>query len=245
MGGVFRSELLKLRRSPIWLVALVSPALTTLTAALDGVAAGAAGREAWIMLIGSAALLHGLLFLPLLTGVFSALVCRFEHAGGGWKQLLALPVKRGAVFGAKLALVMGLLGVVQLLVLAGLLAVAAAKGLTADAGTWGLIVRCFVGGWVACLPLAALQMFVSVVWQSFAAPLAVNVIFTLPNILVANSEKYGPYYPWAQPVLAMVPREAESFGAFNVPLESLLLVVLGSFGVFLTAGMMYFAKVDR
>lgn len=245
MSNVFRAELLKLKRSPIWLIALVSPALTTLVAAVVDLPGGAASLEAWTPLIGAAALLHGLLFLPLLTGVYAAFVCRFEHAGGGWKQLLALPVRRGHVFAAKLGLVMTLLAVTQLLVLAGLLAVAAAKGVPADAAAWGLIARCFVGGWVACLPLAALQMGVSMLWQSFAAPLAANVIFTLPNILVANSAEYGPYYPWAQPALAMAPREAESFGAFNVPLESLLLVVLGSFALFAAAGFAYFARADR
>lgn len=107
---------------------------------------------------------------------------------------------------------------------------------------WDMIARSLFGSWVACLPLAALQMGVSVAWSNFAAPLALNVIFTLPNMLVANSAKYGPYYPWAQPALAMLPREADSFGAFNVPLESLFLVIAGSFVIFFAAGYAYFLR---
>jgi hypothetical protein len=99
-----------------------------------------------------------------------------------------------------------------------------------------------LGGWIACLPLAALQMAVSSAWSSFAAPMALNVVFTFPNILVANSADYGPYYPWVQPLLAMVPRTKESFGAFNVPAETLFLVILGSFVLFLAGGLIYFQR---
>ncbi|WP_410489315.1 ABC transporter permease [Bacillus sp. DTU_2020_1000418_1_SI_GHA_SEK_038] len=93
---------------------------------------------------------------------------------------------------------------------------------------WKIIAISVIGGWVACMPLAALQLFVSTAWSSFAAPLAINVIFTLPNILIVNSEKFGLYYPWAQPFLLMMPGQGESFGALNVSFETLFIVVIGS-----------------
>ncbi|XEC95208.1 hypothetical protein AB6A23_01100 [Paenibacillus tarimensis] len=51
-----------------------------------------------------------------------------------------------------------------------------------------------------------------------------------------NSSQYGPYYPWAQPALAMVPGREESYGAFQVGPETLYIVILGSFIVYLTSG---------
>jgi len=238
MLGVFRSELLKLRKSPIWWLIFVSPALSTLVAYAEFYPED---LLPWHISLSMIAMVHGLLFLPLLTGVFAAFVCRFEHAGGGWKQLLALPVSRSSVFLVKFAMVMGILLVIQLLVCAGLLAVGFFKGFPMPV-PWDVITRSLLGSWIACLPLAALQMGVSVAWSNFAAPMALNVIFTLPSILIANSEKYGPYYPWAQPALAMLPREAESFGAFNVPLESLFFVIAGSFVIFFAAGYSYFLR---
>jgi hypothetical protein len=40
----------------------------------------------------------------------------------------------------------------------------------------------------------------------------------------------------------MVPRTKESFGAFNVPAETLFLVILGSFVLFLAGGLIYFQR---
>ena len=107
---------------------------------------------------------------------------------------------------------------------------------------WGMIATSLIGGWIACMPLVALQLGVSLVWSSFAAPLAVNVSLTIPNLLIINSDKIGPFYPWAQPLLAMMPRGQADYGAFNLPYESLLITVLGSFLSFLISGMLYFRR---
>jgi hypothetical protein len=187
--------------------------------------------------------IHALLFLPLLTGVFSAFVCRYEHIGGGWKQLLAMPVSRASVYFAKFLLVLILLAGAQLLFLGGLLCIGWMKGYSVPI-PWDEVIQSVLGGWFACFPLVALQMFVSVAWSSFAAPLAINVVFTIPNILVVNSAKYGPIYPWAQPFISMMGASDDKFGALNVSLETLLFVILGSFLLFLAAGFTYFMRKE-
>lgn len=240
MGKVLRSEFLKLRKSSIWLLIFISPVL----ASLAGFGQSLEDTPfKWEMTLGTMAFLHALLFFPLLSGVFSAFVCRYEHLGGGWKQLLAMPVSRENVYMAKFLLVIGLLALTQALFTGGLILVAQLKGFE-EAIPWKVIATSVIGGWLACLPLAALQLFVSTAWSSFAAPLALNVIFTLPNILVVNSAKFGPYYPWAQPFLLMLPSSEDSFGALNVPLETLLIVILGSFVLFIIVGFTYFQRKE-
>lgn len=240
MGKVLRAEFLKLRKSSIWMLIFISPILASLTGF------GELPEERtyqYEMTLSFMVFLHALIFLPLLTGVFSAFVCRFEHVGGGWKQLLAMPVTRGNVYIAKFIIVMGLLALTQLLFTVGLLLIGQFRGFEA-AIPWGVIATSVIGGLVACMPLAALQLFVSTAWSSFAAPLAINVIFTLPNILIVNSDKFGPYYPWAQPFLLMMPGSGESYGALNVPLETLLIVVIGSLVVFFLSGFVYFQRKE-
>jgi len=240
MGKVLRSEFLKLRKSSIWLLVFISPLLASLVGfgqSLDDT------PYKWEMTLSTMAFMHALLFLPLLTGVFSAFICRFEHNGGGWKQLLAMPVSRGNVYMAKFMIVIGLLALTQLLFLVGLLVVGKLHGFAGEI-PWEMVWTSVIGGWLACMPLAALQLFVSTAWVSFAAPLAINVIFTLPNILVVNSAKFGPYYPWGQPFLLMLPSSEDSFGALNVPIETLLMVILGSFLLFLLAGFTYFQRKE-
>ncbi|MFD0714879.1 ABC transporter permease [Paenibacillus sp. GCM10027626] len=240
MIKMFRSEWMKVRGSLMWVLIVASPLLAAFTGWLSS--KGTAGDEGgWLEALGLMSVLHAMLFLPLLTGVFAALVCRYEHIGGGWKQLLALPVSRTQVYMTKLAVIMLLLGVTQALFLLALLLTGTMLGFQ-EPIPWSTLFFSVFGGWLACLPLAALQLAVASAWASFAAPLAVNVIFTIPNMLIANSADYGPYYPWAQPMLAMIPSTEMSFGAFNISAVTLFGVIGGSFLIFLLGGWSYFVK---
>lgn len=240
MISLLHTEWIKMRKSYIWMLIFVSPLLAFLVAL--GVAP-AFDIKSWLHLMGVMISVHAMLFLPLLTGVFAAFICRYEHTGGGWKQLLALPVSRTNVYMSKYFLVLVLLAATQLLFLAGLLGAGFIIGLEGPI-PWTMILKGIFGGWIATFPLAALQMLVSTAWSSFAAPLALNVIFTIPNILIANSEKYGPYYPWSQPMLSMLPKDQNTLGAFYVSLETLLLVIVGSFLLFLLGGLLYFNRKE-
>ncbi|MGM1046256.1 MAG: ABC transporter permease [Bacillota bacterium] len=243
MASYFRalsSEWLKLSSPVIWLQIILSPAL----ALLIGILNGDPGEQLpWHVIVGTMTSMHALLFLPILTGVLGAMVCRYEHSGGGWKQLLVMPISRGAVYFAKFSIVALMLVTIQLLFLGAVLVAGWFHGIDAPL-PWDMMATSLLGGWAACLPLAALQLAVSTAWSSFAAPLALNVVFTIPNMLVANSETYGPYYPWTQPLLAMVPSGQAGFGAFAVPFDRLMLVVLGGFLVFFIAGFVYFQRKE-
>ncbi|WP_028559166.1 ABC transporter permease [Paenibacillus pinihumi] len=237
MTSILRSEWLKLRRSKMWLLLFVSPLIAGLSGSMISMPAD---LPPWLYLQTTVFYTHALLLLPLLTGVFSAFICRYEHIHGGWKQLLALPVSRSSVYLVKLIVVMWLLAAVQLLTAASLYAAGLIQGVE-ESFPWSSVLINIAAGWAACLPLAALQLAVSTAWSSFAAPLAVNVIFTLPNLLVAHSRDYGPFYPWVQPLLAMMPGHLE-IGAFMVPPQTLFTVVLVSFAIFLAGGLAYFTR---
>ncbi|MGZ9587306.1 ABC transporter permease [Paenibacillus marinisediminis] len=235
---VMRSELIKLKRNRLMSLLLVSPLLALVIGYMFPVETN--NPHAWGMMLSMMAAAHSILFLPLLSGIIASSLCRYEHANGGWKQTLALPVSRTHVYVVKLLLVAGLLLVIQLLFLAAVLGVGWYKGFP---GTpWDLLLRSVLGGYVTTLSLAMLQLFVSTVWANFAAPMTINVILTLPNLLVIQS-KYAPYYPWSQPALAMLPRDINEFG-LNIPLDMLLMVSGTSFIVFFVLGLVYFNKKD-
>lgn len=234
---ILSAERLKMGKSPVWLLILLSPLL----ALLIGLLSEPSGQ--WEVLMGTMVFLHGMLLMPILTGVFTSFVCRFEHAGGGWKQMLVLPLTRTGVYAGKLTIVILLLLGTQLLLLISILLAGWIQGLT-DPVPWSLIISKLLLGLFACLPLAGLQMLVSLIWSSFAAPLALNFALTVPNILIVNSAKIGPFYPWAQPMLLMTPTDGGGFGAYNVPLGTLLTVVGGSAVLFILIGVLYFRKKE-
>ncbi|MET3656240.1 ABC transporter permease [Sporosarcina psychrophila] len=243
MGKSFQSEFLKLRKSSIWMLIFVSPILSLLLGLSELSEIPDFKQHQWTATLGMMTISHAILFLPLLTGIFSSFVCRYEHVGGGWKQLLSLPVSRKNVYLVKILIVSLLIAATQILFIMGLFLIGWIKGFPDDI-PWGTISTSVIGGWIACLPLIALQMFVSVAWSSFAAPLAVNVIFTIPNMLIVNSERFAPYYPWAQPFEMMMSNSAESFGALNVSPITLFTVILGSFVLFLGTGFVYFLRKE-
>ena len=243
MGKLFQSEFLKLRKSSIWMLIFVSPILSLLLGLSELSEIPDFKQHQWTATLGMMTISHAILFLPLLTGIFSSFVCRYEHVGGGWKQLLSLPVSRKNVYLVKILIVSLLIAATQILFIMGLFLIGWIKGFPADI-PWGTISTSVIGGWIACLPLITLQMFVSVAWSSFAAPLAVNVIFTIPNMLIVNSERFAPYYPWAQPFEMMMSNSVESFGALNVSPITLFTVILGSFVLFLGTGFVYFLRKE-
>ncbi|WP_314587475.1 ABC transporter permease [Paenibacillus terrigena] len=240
--GLMASERLKLSRSLIWILVLVSPLISLiigLMASLDDTPA----RIQYVQLQSIVFTLHAMLLLPILTGIFSAFVCRYEHSGGGWKSLLCLPVSRTGLFMAKFSIVVLLLAVTQLLMLASLAASVSFHDIPGGMN-WELTLPAIISGWVACLPLAALQLWVSIGWSSFAAPLAINVALTLPNMLIVNSAQFGPYYPWAQPSLAMLTHSEMDFGAFTLPIENILITITCSFILFFIGGLLHLKRKE-
>ncbi|WP_405168891.1 ABC transporter permease [Paenibacillus sp. FSL H3-0286] len=235
---VLSSERLKMSKSYVWLLVIGSPVLSLVPGLLSD---NQGEKMSWELLLSVMSMMHALLFLPVLSGIFAALICRYEHHDGGWKLLLSLPVTRLSVYLSKYVMIIGLLAAVQVTFLVMVLGMGLFRG-APDPIPWELLLKSVFGGFVACLPLAALQLAISQSWSSFGAPLALNVSLTIPNILIANSSTYGPYYPWVQPLLAMSPYGDDGFGAFNLPLETLIMIVGGSLIVFFAAGLISFYR---
>ncbi|UOQ83695.1 ABC transporter permease [Gracilibacillus salinarum] len=239
MLALLQTEWFKLQKSNILPILLVGPLVGLLIGLTANMGISGVPNE-WHLTFMMMNLTYALLFLPLILGVLASVICRYEHQAGGWKQLLALPVTRGRVFVAKYLLLMLLVMIIQLLYLGSLYAVGVIQGFT-DPFPIDILWKSIFGGWVATLPLVALQLWMSIWFKSFAAPFAVNVVFTLPAILAVNSERFGPFYPWAQP-FSMMYVGGSTNDVFFVPWDQLLTVVGGSFLLFFIGGYVYFNR---
>lgn len=147
---------------------------------------------------------------------------------------------RKSFFLSKYVLLVLLVLFIQILYLGAIYVVGLMKGYT-DPFPLTIVWKSIIGGWVATMPLVALQLWLSMLFKSFAAPFAINVIFTLPTLLVVNSERFGPYYPWAQP-FSMMYVGGNTDDVFFIPWDQLLIVVGGSFLVFFLCGYIYFQR---
>ncbi|WP_010098726.1 ABC transporter permease [Ornithinibacillus scapharcae] len=240
MFTLFQAEWFKLRKTNILPILFTGPIVGILIGLFANTDMFPDEANQWTGLLLVMNLTYALLFLPLVTGILAATICRYEHQAGGWKQLLSLPVSREQVFVTKYFLLVFLILVIQLLYFLSFTSVGLVRGLT-DTFPMAIVWKSIVGGWIATFPLAALQLWMSTMFKSFAASFSVNVIFTLPAILAINSAKFGPYYPWAQP-FSMMYVGGDTTDVFFIPWEQLLTVVGGSFLVFFIGGYIYFKR---
>ncbi|WP_198852815.1 ABC transporter permease [Alicyclobacillus sp. SO9] len=236
---VLGSEWRKIRYSSVWIPLLISPVLSLTT--IGFIRRTPHQQITWHDAYGVTAAFYGLLLFPLLIGILTSLVCRFEHLAGGWKQILALPVRRTYIYSAKFTIIMFFLALSQILMFFSVLFSGSVLLHINGPVPWSLMLKSLVGGWVAAIPLAALQLWVSTWWKSFGAQFAVNVIFTIPSLMIINSSTYSPYYPWVQPALAMLPSDSGS--GWNLTHTAVWTVILSSV-VFTLVGLIHFSRRD-
>ncbi|MBA4495405.1 ABC transporter permease [Paenactinomyces guangxiensis] len=184
---------------------------------------------------------YSLFFLPIVTGIFAALLCRFEHLSGGWKRLFTFPVPRSFIYLSKWIVLILLLLLTQIVFLAGFITIGTFKGLEGLI-PWDLFVKSLLSGLAAAFPLGTLLLGVSLFWKSFATPFVLNMLFTVPSIIATGSPRLGIWYPWAQPFLAMMP-ENHQWAASVDPLVLTVAVML-YISVFAFSTLYWLAKTD-
>lgn len=243
MLKVLKAELMRQQWALLISTVLLGPALCIVLGVNPGTPSP--GVSQWTLAYGCAVVRFAWLFYPLLAGVLAALVCRPDHAAGGWKLVLSLPVRRWQVYVAKAIVLAALLGLANVALGAEFLLAGLLSGLR-GAVPWQTLGWSLLSGWVAVLPLAALQLWVSSRWRSFGAALALNVVLTLPAIFAAQSRDIAPWYPWAQPLLAMSPLAQRAAGRtmLNVAPSTLWIVIVGGLLVAGVGGLLTFARAD-
>ena len=242
MKNVLYVERLKLKRSKVWLLYFMGPLLGVFLAYINFFKNYdlfmQPGDNEWIEVWTQVALFMGPFVLPIMVGIYAALVCRSEHIGGGWKQLLALPIKHSKIFLGKFLTVVKMVVITMLILLIFFIGFGYIKGVGGSLPIF-TILGFMIRGILACLPLILLQLIISIRAKTFGIPLAVSIVFTLPAIIVASTP-LGQIYPWTQPMLAMSP-EDES------PIQSYFLfytLVIGTFMVLFIYGLRSFIKRD-
>ncbi|HZG84752.1 ABC transporter permease [Paenibacillus sp.] len=205
---VLAAERLKLRRTfAVGLAALGPTGVIALQAVHFGI------RYEYLMDLYASDLWGGLLWnvtwlaVPTLMvgiAIVASLAAGYEHATNAWKQTLALPVSRTAVYTAKLAvLVMLLTGSCALLAI-GTVGLGWALGFGAAVPITDVLGASFVP-LAAALPFAALQTWLSIALKHQAAPLTVGILGTVVSMFAPMLADWAPWtwpYAWFEGVPA-------------------------------------------
>ena len=217
LANVLSAELLKLRRTlAFWMVPaapLVVLLLTFLLFHQRAATFAKSGKPLWDSLQRNAFVLWAVLMLPLYIALQTALLAGLEHAEDRWRNLLALPAPRWALYAVKLAIPCAMVFASSLILNFGVLLEGALLARLKPillfpaplpwAQAWQNTLFCLGSS----LLMIAIQQWVSLRFPAFAAPAGFGIGCTVAGFVLINSQQYGPWWPWCLPaqVLAAKP----------------------------------------
>lgn len=208
--NVFRAEVLKLKRTLALVLTLVTPLVIVLLQLLVILRTKNTVPLTWKDFILQTSTFWAILMLPLFVTLETALLAMLEHQNKMFKQLFALPVRRGAVYAAKLAGGMILAGVsilslyLETIAAGGIIWLIRPEAAPRGDFPWILLLQA-AGLLFACTwLLTALHSFVALYWPSFVVAATTGVIGTISGFVVINSESWSKYYPWSIPAIFLV-----------------------------------------
>ena len=170
-GPLLAAEIIKLKRSSVWVVAVMLPLLAVIT----GTANVMINRESFegrISLSSQITLFYSMMFCSLGIALLASTVWRVEHRGTSWNAMRTTSHSPTAVALAKTLVIL-----VPVLAMQGVLLTLAWLAGIAVAGLGPAIPTAFVASGLlatlGALPLVAVQSLLSMLMRSFAAPVAV------------------------------------------------------------------------
>ncbi len=171
MIRIIRAEGLKLRRSSVWVFALLLPLLATISGSVNYWMNREVLQGGWDSMTGQVTLFYGLLFFAVSVALQASASWRVEHHGSTWNAMLTTEHSPFRLVLGKAIVLFGPLVVTQMILVALTWAFGVGMGLPGVVpGSFVLSASLTV---VAAVPLVLFQILLSMLMRSFAAPVGV------------------------------------------------------------------------
>lgn len=192
---LFKVELLKIKKMSVFQLAIIAPLLTIIVAMKTyGIMKPRFPRVTpWQELFTVSSILFIGMLLPMLVIYITMIMGRIENLHNGWKQLLAMPVKRDKVYIAKYLVVIFVFVVSLISYLLEYTLAAYFLGAKGMVPIQVLINMVYV--FIAIQPFIILLFVVSNRSDSLVMPIGVGMILTLSSLLIVQSS-YWRFAPW-------------------------------------------------
>lgn len=149
--------------------------------------------EGWWPLWSMSSFIFGGVIIPIFVVLASIVMGKVENENNSWKQVMIMPVKKSNIYLAKLStiLIITLIMFISFLVEIQFAAMAI--------GAKGIIpieyVRVALLGFIAILPVIAVEFILAKNFKSISVPLAIGMFLTGSGFLLTQSD-YWKYAPW-------------------------------------------------
>ena len=231
---LYKAERMKLRRSPRWLVFIIVPAVPAFLGTMNYLNNIEILRSEWFSLWTQHTLFTSYFFLPILLGLYCSYLMRLEKNNRNLTKLLTLPISRKELFVAKLLSAGKIILFTEVWI--GVLFLISGKiaGLTAKPPVGSLVIWCLFGT-LGGIAMAALQLIVSLLCDSFALPVGISFAGGISGLMVIS--KGGWMYPYSLMAYGMVSNNnKQQLTAEGYP--QFVLICLFYLAVFTAAGAM-------
>lgn len=175
------TELMKIKRTPIWIAFLVLPLISALIGTANFLNNLEILTSGWYSLWTQVSLFLCYIFMPPLLGVYTSYLWRLEHNGSNWNMILTHSSAYRIVWN-KLA-VCAVVSLFTMLWL-GILFIVCGRcaGLTApvpiELADWMLF------GFIGSVSVCAVQLFLSLIIRSFAIPIGLGLVGGVAGLVV-------------------------------------------------------------
>lgn len=192
---LIRAEMMKLKRSPVWLAFVILPVIPALMGTINYLGNLELLKSEWYSLWTQHTLFTVYFFLPILIGIYCSYIMRQEENNRNWNRVLTAPVPRALVYIAKLvcAAMMILLSEIWI----GVLFVISGKlvGMTAAPPLKELVIWCSFGT-LGGTVMASIQLLLSLYIRSFALPVGIALAGGLSGLLFL-AKNLGHIWPYS------------------------------------------------
>lgn len=188
---MFHAELIKLKRSRTWLIALVLPLLAVTTGTINLANNAKMLNAGWDSFTSQVTLFYGLLFYSIGIGMLAATTWRMEHRGTNWNLLLTTTRTPLILILAKIAVITIAVAFMQLVLVVGAL-LSGALILRFDGNIPWRFALVGIIAVIAAIPLIAAQSLLSMLLKSFAVPVALCFVGCIVAVAAVTSETLRP-----------------------------------------------------
>lgn len=199
-------EKLKLRHSHMWIAFVLFPMIPAVMGSMNYLQNVAILKSEWISLWTQETLFYSNFFFAPLIAIYCGYLWRIENRNKNRHILMTMPVPVRSVFLGKLVSIAKITMFTQLWVF--MLFIVTGKLLTLTGLPPASILFYTLRGCLGGMVVATLQLLLSMMIKSFAAPIAVSILGAVTGLLASNSA-YGTYYPYSLMMLGMNANRSE------------------------------------
>lgn len=226
-----KAELLKLKRSPVWLAFFTLPVISAFFGTMNYRLNIEILKSEWYSLWSQHSLFLCYLFMPALIGTYCAYLWRLEHTRHNWNSFLTAPIPiidlyLGKLTQAVLITLAGNLWIFLLYYICGKLSRIQGP-FPPGAIEW------FLCGMAGAVVICCVQLFISLMIRSFAIPIGIALVGGIIG-LAATNYGYGLYYPYSIYCMGMRANNP------NIDVDIPLLLVNSAFYIIIFAALTVF-----